>query len=204
MAGVADNMMPGFEEGMRPAERHRFPAVVAATFCACAVLKGLVMGAAWLAFGKGTPAVVITALEPLELRTLATAALALNTVLTMPTFLFILQRVLAKVGPPPPPAAAAAGATAAAAAAPPQAQHGAARTHGTRVVLLLAILALALAVPQLPAIMSWVGSTATPAVVFVLPLAFHLKLRWRDLRCGEQRLHCPSLFFTSCLCSFSF
>eukprot|EP01047_Picozoa_sp_COSAG01_P059684 COSAG01_NODE_7201_length_3306_cov_59.287496_3_plen_520_part_00 len=162
------NMIPGFEEGMFPSDRHRFPAVVAATFCCCAALKAIFLGAAWLAFGGGTPQVVITALEPLGLRTLATAALALNTVLTLPTFLFILQAVLAKIG----------GGGAGERPLPP------ARTHGTRVVLLLLILALAVAVPRLPAIMSWVGSTATPAVVFVLPLAFHLKLRWRDASAG--------------------
>jgi amino acid permease len=51
------NMVPGFEEGMHPAQRHQFPAVAGVTFCCCAVLKAVVMFAAWTAFGPNTPPV---------------------------------------------------------------------------------------------------------------------------------------------------
>jgi hypothetical protein len=43
---------------------------------------------------------------------------------------------------------------------------------------------------------SWVGSTATPLVVFALPLSFHLKLRWRDVQRG---LYSPRRFRALCV-----
>jgi amino acid permease len=97
-------------------------------------------------------------------------------VLTIPTFLFIIQHILSDVWPLPAeePTAAAGGWT----------NSRVLHAQGRRLGLLFVVLAPALAVPELPAMMVWVGSLASPLMVFVLPLSFHLKLRWREMQSG--------------------
>ena len=168
-------MIPGFEQGMRPSQRQHFPLVVVTTFGGCAVLKASFMTAAWLAFGANTPQVATTALQPFALDAAVTIAVAVNTVLTIPTFLFIIQHILSDVWPlPEEQTAGAAG----------RKNSRALHVHARRLCLLFAVLAPALAVPELPAMMVWVGSLASPFMVFILPLSFHLKLRWGEVRSG--------------------
>jgi amino acid permease len=169
-------MIPGFEQGMRPSQRQHFPVVVVTTFGACAALKASFMTAAWVAFGADMPQVATTALQPFALNAAVTIAVAVNTVLTIPTFLFIIQHILSDVWPLPAeePTAAAGGWT----------NSRVLHAQGRRLGLLFVVLAPALAVPELPAMMVWVGSLASPLMVFVLPLSFHLKLRWREMQSG--------------------
>ena len=169
-------MIPGFEQGMRPSQRQHFPVVVVTTFVACAALKASFMTAAWVAFGADTPQVVTTALQPFALNAAVTIAVAVNTVLTIPTFLFIVQHILSDVWPLPTEEPTA--------TTDDSRSSRALHVQGRRLGLLFVVLAPALAVPELPAMMVWVGSVASPLMVFILPLSVHLKLRWREMRSG--------------------
>jgi amino acid permease len=180
-------MIPGFEQGMRPSQRRLFPAVVVTTFGGCAALKAVFMSATWLAFGAKTPQVATTSLEPFALNAAATIAVAVNTVLTIPTFLFIIQQILSGVWPLPAEDGRAGGG---------RWSRRALHVQGRRVCLLVVILVPAVAVPELPSLMVWVGSLASPLIIFVLPLSFHLKLRWRELR---QGLYSRAVFGLLCV-----
>eukprot|EP01045_Picozoa_sp_COSAG04_P004318 COSAG04_NODE_186_length_21024_cov_6.326069_4_plen_258_part_00 len=114
---------------------------------------------------------VITEVEPVVLRAVATTAVALNTLLTIPTFVFITQQVLAGVWKLPDEEDFPC--------------RRAVHVHGRRVALLALLLALALGVPGLPVIIVWVGSIASPFMVFVFPLCFHAVLRWREFQNGR-------------------
>ena len=133
--------------------------------------------------GPRTPKVVITEVEPVFLRAVATTAVALNTLLTIPTFVFITQQVLAGVWKLPDEEDFPC--------------RRAVHVHGRRVALLALLLALALGVPELPVIIIWVGSIASPLMVFVFPLCFHATLRWREFQNG---LYPRGKFWTLLLC----
>ena len=132
--------------------------------------------------GPRTPPVVITEVEPVVLRAVATTAVALNTLLTIPTFVFITQQVLAGVWKLPDEDFPC---------------RRAVHVHGRRVALLALLLALALGVPELPKIIVWVGSIASPLMVFIFPLCFHATLRWRDFQNGRYP---RGKFWTLLLC----
>ena len=126
---------------------------------------------------------VITEVEPVVLRAVATTAVALNTLLTIPTFVFITQQVLSGVWKLPDEEDFPC--------------RRAVHVHGRRVALLALLLALALGVPELPVIIVWVGSIASPLMVFVFPLCFHATLRWREFQNGRYP---RSKFWTLLLC----
>ena len=57
-------MVPGYEQGMRPSQRHLWDAVVVVTFAGCAVFKAAFMAAGWLAFGAPSLSLVPTLSRP--------------------------------------------------------------------------------------------------------------------------------------------
>ena len=158
---------------MRTSERRHFPMVVALTFGGCLILKAVFMGVGWIAFGASTPVVVIAALDPLSLRLAATLAVTFNTALTLPMILFILQMVLNAALPPHAPADGVQST---------RPQRLFASVHARRAAINLTILGLVVAVPGLAQIMAFAGSIASTAVVFLIPLSCHVRLRWLEMQ----------------------
>ena len=94
---------------------------------------------------------------------------------------YVLQEVLNAALPPSPSLAAVSSDR----ASPSLWRRCCASLHMRRVLINLVILGLIIAVPNLTQIMAFTGSLASTAVVFIIPLSCHLKVRHTEAQAGR-------------------
>ena len=154
--------------------------MIGLTFAACTMLKAVFMMAGWLAFGLATPSIAIVALEPMALRVFATAAVTLNTALTVPMILCIIQMVLHSAL-----AQAIRADESAIGSGSETVTEKMCKSEDTRrAAIVIVVLLLVVAVPDLTEIMALAGSFASTSIVFVLPLVCHLRIRYQEMADG--------------------